>query len=370
MTSALRCGLWLWLGRDLRSCGAGRPRAPLLHEQTDIGSLHRRRDHGAATRVRSHTLMGMPEKSKSVRDAIGELFTHEVLTRADLVAQGMSTHQITAAVRERRLLRARRGVYVRPGMPPQVLAAVRIGGRLTCLSLLEVIGIFVHSRPALHVCVPAHLSRSRGRRPKNAILHWGGRAESWHDHVVSLGEAIRQSVLCQDPRATIATLDSLLHHRVIDRDGLVELLAGLPKRFQTLIALVDGSAESGPETYMRLILRSLGVRFECQVQVEGVGRVDFLVEGWLIIECDSKRFHEGWDKQVEDRARDLAAAKLGFVTIRPLASDLLFDRTQVRAQVQAVVAAFSTRLARSSVPQLRRTGRDSASLRRYTTSLL
>jgi very-short-patch-repair endonuclease len=39
-----------------------------------------------------------------------------------------------------------------------------------------------------------------------------------------------------------------------------------------------------------------------------VGRVDFLVEGWLIIECDSKAHHEGWDKQRRDRRRDLAAA--------------------------------------------------------------
>ncbi|WEK61597.1 MAG: hypothetical protein P0Y60_02190 [Candidatus Microbacterium colombiense] len=94
---------------------------------------------------------------------------------------------------------------------------------------------------------------------------------------------------------------------------------------------------------MRLLLRSLGVDFETQVQLPGVGRVDFLVDGWLIIECDSREFHEGWGKQVEDRRRDIAAARLGYVTIRPLATEILRDDSTVRDMLQGVISTLGPR---------------------------
>ena len=77
--------------------------------------------------------------------------------------------------------------------------------------------------------------------------------------------------------------------------------------------------------------------------VVGVARdvsgVDVLVEGWLIIECDSKAHHEGWDKQRRDRRRDLAAARLGLTTLRPLAEDLLYDRAPVSEAVRGLITA-------------------------------
>jgi hypothetical protein len=42
---------------------------------------------------------------------------------------------------------------------------------------------------------------------------------------------------------------------------------------------------------MRLLLRALGHRAEVQVRIAGVGRVDLVVDGWLIVECDSRAYH-------------------------------------------------------------------------------
>lgn len=117
----------------------------------------------------------------------------------------------------------------------------------------------------------------------------------------------------------------------------------VPRRYARLLTLVDATAESGPETFMRLILRAIGVEYETQVRIEGVGRVDFVIDGWLIIECDSREFHEGWHAQIEDRRRDLAAAARGFVTIRPLATDLMERPDVVRAAVMDVLAALGSR---------------------------
>ncbi len=75
---------------------------------------------------------------------------------------------------------------------------------------------------------------------------------------------------------------------------------------------------------MRLLLRTLGHDVQVQVEIAGVGRVDLLVDGWLIVECDSRGFHADWAARRRDLRRDLAAARLGYTTVRPLAEDILF----------------------------------------------
>ncbi|MGL4256406.1 MAG: DUF559 domain-containing protein [Microbacterium sp.] len=143
-------------------------------------------------------------------------------------------------------------------------------------------------------------------------------------------DALREAVRCQPPRAAVATLDSALNLGLIDRDALGELFASLPRRYGVLRRLLDSRAESGPESLMRLILRSLGAAIEVQVKIVGVGRVDFVVDGWLIVECDSRAHHADWDAQRRDRRRDQEAAALGYATYRPIAEDIMWQPDVVR----------------------------------------
>lgn len=154
-----------------------------------------------------------------------------------------------------------------------------------------------------------------------------------------MADALAQAVRCQDARAAVATVDSVLHLGMLTWEEVRDVFSGLPVRYAVILRLVDASAESGTETFMRLVLRQLGLRYETQVEIPGVGRLDFLVEGWLIVECDSKAHHEGWAKQRRDRRRDLAAARLGLCTLRPLAEDLLCDRPSVLKAVRGLIAA-------------------------------
>ncbi|MFJ4158821.1 DUF559 domain-containing protein [Microbacterium testaceum] len=101
---------------------------------------------------------------------------------------------------------------------------------------------------------------------------------------------------------------------------------------------MDRSAESGPETIVRLMLRSLGLRWEAQVRIPLVGRVDFVVAKWLIIECDSKAHHSSWDAQREDRRRDRAAAAAGYGTLRLLAEDILYRPDTVQAAIAGLAS--------------------------------
>ncbi len=143
---------------------------------------------------------------------------------------------------------------------------------------------------------------------------------------------------------TIASLDSALHRRLIDEDDLAEIFRMLPRRYRALRAFLDRSAEAGSESIVRILLRKMGCRVECQVQIAGVGRVDLLVDGWLIVECDSEAHHASWAQQKEDRRRDQAAAALGYVTYRPIAEDIFWHRDRVLAAVRGLRG--STRAAR------------------------
>ncbi|MGN6220714.1 MAG: hypothetical protein ACTHNQ_14530 [Microbacterium sp.] len=154
---------------------------------------------------------------------------------------------------------------------------------------------------------------------------------------VEVFDAVLQAVRCQQPRAALATLDSALHQGVLHADDLTELFAAVPRRHRVLRTLIDARAESGPETLVRLMLRALGASFDVQVRIVGVGRVDFVVDGWLIVECDSQEFHSTWQDQRRDRRRDQAAAALGYATYRPIAEDIMWHPQEVQAALAGLL---------------------------------
>jgi very-short-patch-repair endonuclease len=289
----------------------------------------------------------MGERKQTARERAEQAYAKCVFTRSELVRGGMTGRQITASVRAGLLMRVRRDRYAVAQTSDDVIESVRVGGRLSCLSLLRSMGVFVHECEQLHIEVLHGASRIRTPRAESTRVHWCARADDEPSlHAGSLTVAVRESIRCQTPRAAVATLDSVLHRRLMTLEQVEQVFAGLPARFSAILRLVDPSAESGQETFMRLILRGLGVRFETQVHIPMVGRVDFVVDGWLIIECDSKEFHEGWDKQVDDRSRDIAAAGQGYVTVRPLASDIMKDPEPVRRALAAVIDALGGRARR------------------------
>jgi very-short-patch-repair endonuclease len=272
-----------------------------------------------------------------------------VLSRADLLALGYSPKRITRDVRSGALTRLRRDHYVIQS-DAAADAAVRIGGRLTCVSALATTGVFVHDASVLHVHVERTASRLRspgdsrmrwsGANEPLVRLHWGTAADAAGSRdTVSLSDAVRTLVRCQPPRHVVATLDSLLHNGVVSMSDLRDAFATLPPRYRVVLALVDGRSESGTESLVRLTLRQLGASFDLQVAIIGVGRVDFVVDGWLIIECDSKAHHEGWKRQRDDRRRDLEAARRGYTTIRLLAEDILYRPQFVQSALAEVIAS-------------------------------
>jgi very-short-patch-repair endonuclease len=256
----------------------------------------------------------------------------------ELKADGWTARQLRAAVDAGLLVRLRRGQYAEATLPEPLLQSGRLGARATCRTLLVLLGVFVRTVAGLQVQWDRGASRLP---PRDAEVQGRWRAPASHPQslAASLVEALACAVRCQSPRDAVATLDSAWHLGLVDEDDIARVFELLPRRYGGLRPLLDARSESGPETLMRLLLRTLGCDVDVQVSIPSVGRVDFVVDGWLIVECDSRAFHEGWEKQRADRRRDLAAAALGYTTVRPLAEDILFRHDKVQATMKAIVAA-------------------------------
>lgn len=269
----------------------------------------------------------------------------------DLRADGMTRDSIRAGVDAGHLFHARRDVYVDARSSDRVLQAARVGGRVDCLSLMRECGVFVlAAEDSLHLQVPVH--RSRLRSPRSRAVRLDGSAHRvvvhWRDDPADVDAlcadpvpAVAQAVNCQPARPAIATLDSALNTGLISEHQLDAVFGYVPFYRHAIRAAVDGRAEAGSETFARLISRTFGVSVELQVRIDGVGRVDLLIDGRIIVECDSRKFHGGWERQEHDRRRDLAAAARGYVTLRPTANHIFVEPWVLRDALDGLLVRGS-----------------------------
>ncbi|MEN8602319.1 hypothetical protein ABFC64_12840, partial [Microbacterium rhizosphaerae] len=310
--------------------------------------------HGQGNRVSCTRLTGVRLSTPRVRARRGaprgrnDQVVFDVLTRADLIRDGFSSRAITAAVKSGDLVRARQDRYLARDAPPPLVDAVRVGGRLGCLSLLALLGVFVFDGSTLHVHMERGDSRMRSRLSRRRrlpdrgkrgpmLLHWRRLTDEPGLGAVGVIDALISAVRCQEPRHAIATLDSALNLGVIDDVGFAEVFARLPARFQLLRGFVDARAQAGTETLVRLMAQRLGCHVVLQVVFEGVGRVDLVLDGWLVVECDSRAFHGTWEQRLKDYRRDRALAAKGLCVLRLAAEDILYRPESVVESLRGLI---------------------------------
>jgi very-short-patch-repair endonuclease len=274
----------------------------------------------------------------------GAQIAHRRFTTADLRGLHWTKRHVRRAVESGALLPVRRGSFLLAGDRSDVIEAAKEGGRLACTSVLEPLGVFVLRRSRTHLHFERGVSKATSKASSKAraqTWHWAPLIRTPHPRatVVDVIDALAQATACQSPRAAVATLDSALHLALVTQDDLDEIFDRVPPRRRVLRRLLDGRAESGPETILRLIALALGFTVELQVELAGVGRVDLVLDGWLVVECDSEQFHSGWESQKKDRRRDLALAALGYTSIRPIAEDILHRPEVVIAALRGLRAA-------------------------------
>lgn len=253
---------------------------------------------------------------------------HGVYSTAQLKAGGATDAKIRRAVAAGDLVRLRPGWYARRLADPEVVAAVRAGGVLGCVSALRHRRVWV--APG-HDAV--HVRTSKGLHAQHAnTCHGVGPLPPTVEAVDAPAYALGCAVWCMTAEHWIAACDSVLQLGIATR---ADIVAELGRRGRNLLARCDGRSQSGTESLVRVRLRALGFEVVVQPQIEGVGWVDLRV-GKLLIECDSKAHHTSLENYRNDRRRDRSALVRGWMKMRLTYADVLYDWDDVLDSVRTL----------------------------------
>lgn len=259
-----------------------------------------------------------------------------VAAARDVLGSGVSRAALARAVRDGLAFRVRHGVYTLGRTSPAVLAAAAHGGAVACVTALALAGIWVLADPGLHVWL-GDKGRAHQHPGCRCVDHHGeGRATFG---VVPVSDALVQAARCLSREGFFAAYESAWRLGLIGAADRVAVRSALPARLRRVLDIARGDAESGLESLLRLRLADRGIRLDCQVPIPGVGRVDFVLAGRIVLEVDGRENHDGPSKRHKDLVRDAAAAAAGYETLR-------FDYALVVYDWPLVEAAILRRLGR------------------------
>lgn len=276
-----------------------------------------------------------------------------VATRRELIAAGYTGRQLTYAVHIGILLRVRKGWYATPDADPALLTAIRVGGRLGCISAAEVYGWATAEHHTVHVSLAENASRLRHSQSNavhppaadipGVVLHWHSPVQRplRQRLLTSPYETTLQIAGCQSPEFAVAAFDSFVHMDPVSSADLEEWLSDVAPRFLAELPRREAGCHSFLESIGRIRLEACGIRGEYQVRIDGVGRVDLVIDGWLVIEWDGREFHDGADAFEQDRWRDAMLTARGYRVLRFSYRMVMFDWYAV---IDAIRSALATRV--------------------------
>ena len=256
------------------------------------------------------------------------------LSDRDELLAVMSRRRLDDLIAHGSIIRLRRGVYCSPELPYSTQRAIRAGGVLGCISAAESFGLWHPPDARVHV----HFDRARSRRREaGSVQHWWPTVDARVSTRTSLADCLAHVVRCQPRAIAVAVIDSALHAGVASHDEMDAILERVPMRHRLPVSMLDARSESGIESLVRVALVDAGLACAPQVVIPGVGRVDLVVEGRVIVEVDGRRWHQG--EQSRDYARDLAALAAGLGVVR-------VDYAHAIARADLVVGAVRQALRR------------------------
>ncbi|KUM37005.1 type IV toxin-antitoxin system AbiEi family antitoxin domain-containing protein [Arthrobacter sp. EPSL27] len=255
-----------------------------------------------------------------------------VARTGQLLAAGYSrtdlSHLVASGVRQ-----PRRGVFAVPGCRPEFEAAILCNARVSCASAAETYGLWLRRPPAQH-----HLACNHGHG-SGFIRH---RTVRFAPHpalpVAAVEDVVLHAMTCLAPPASTAIATSALRLHGVPLALLKDqLTADRSGRVRKALHELDLRAESIVEVDAQHLFRANGIGYDAQVYLPGIGRVDFLLEGFLIVEVDGFAFHSRRADMRRDLNRNNASTLGGFASLHYMPEHIWFEPERVVAEIRAAL---------------------------------
>ncbi|YCH10142.1 DUF559 domain-containing protein [Arthrobacter sp. alpha11c] len=228
----------------------------------------------------------------------------------------------------------RRGVFMLGEHKPELAAALRHNAHVSCASAAPHYGLWLRKTPDLH-----HLACNHGHG-LGFVRH---RTNRFDPHptlpIAAVEDVVLHAMACLEPPASTAIATSAIRLHGVPLELLKEQLRGDRSR-PVLDALneLDLSADSIVEIDAQHLFRAHGIAFNSQVAIPGIGRVDFLIEDFLIVEVDGFAYHSSRKSLRNDLARNNASTVNGFLVLRYPPEVIWFEPERMLAEIRAVLS--------------------------------
>lgn len=244
--------------------------------------------------------------------------------------RGVSRRAIDHAVTSATIMKVRRGVLALPGAPSDFLAAVGHNGRLTCVSAARHFGLW-----CLDSTGPLHLNCPDGASGPHVNHRFVSVPPHPHLPLVGLGDVLLHALRCLPSQSAVVMVESAVRRGDIALSFLRDHLDGDRNgRARTSLQQVTGCAESPIEVVARLLFRAAGFHVETQVYIDGVGRVDFLLDDFLVVEIDGAAFHSDRQALRRDHRRNNSTLLNGYLILRYGYEDVMFEQEAMLNEIR------------------------------------
>ena len=260
--------------------------------------------------------------------------------RADILGAGFTVAALRRFVRDGQAVLIRRAWAALPQVHPDLLAAARAGGRVSCISLARMRGWWMPE--ALDARVHLHLSPRAGSAnlPPGwpAVLHWTKPiAPSGRGLVGTVEDALAHIALCLPFDDALVLWESASRIERLAPEALRTIRWPGPGA-RALAASVEGLSDSGLETLVVLPLRRWGLRIRQQVYLAG-RPVDVLVGDRLVVQIDGYEHHSSSAQRSADIAHDAELRLRGYTVVRVSYRQVVHEWASVERTLRRLVAA-------------------------------
>lgn len=277
---------------------------------------------------------------------------HGAARQVDLHLERSERRRLQALVDSGHLRRYPHGVVALSDVDKRVLIARVHRGLITCEHAAAHYRLPLPSSPkTLHVLIP------RGHK---AAPLWGEHQHETRDlppvplsafPVAPLARCLADLLCCAQEWTALVAADAALHQGRVTYEQVGTYLRGSRRVLgRRRLQRTSSRARSPLETLARIQLRGAGLDVVDGVEIGGVGEVDLLIAGWLVVELDGYEYHSDMWSFDQDRSRDRELARLGYTSIRFTANNVRSGRIvdEVRRVLAAHPGAARVRMASRS----------------------